>query len=588
MKKYVLELKEEVNKNIGVYREIQQKVEEILESHYDGVYDFFLSIARGGYNFVILMSRRCLVLYQLFMLFFIIDEEEIESDAVILSDKALAYYMNKFCREDKVLIVDDVTIHGRTVGEIFKFLHGFCEDVRIKAYMAYRDRDCISEEIKNHEEPKLEVSEKEWREFSNKLVKCIIESNLPYTSFVTSYFQYSELTVRERIEQLYFKEKALEKYLLTTEITDNQIIEIYFENNVKLSSIYEKLSLGECIRVYWNTKLQRLTIIPYVFLKTIKLQQIDTVFEDLANRVPLECKNIKEIFARKEIDKEKQIILYEFKMRLLACLLSNLYWYDFKKRYCIEDSIFVDKDTLFKSFGDGIAEEILKIEKEEKNELLNFNINIENYERKRSNLFENLKDVLANKEERLSKKIERYCSFAWWKDETEAKQKQSRKQGILVDDFIYAGLETNIKSREILAELIKVWDVGSAAANFKVNEEEGVIGGYISSGEQSYKYLLERNPMVMTALLIASNMITKGKAQENQKSYYKYKVEKLIEILNEMSGSCKGDDFETISEIIKENNGYLEGWNQNEILENIGWKIENNIQEIQKVISDKL
>lgn len=598
MKKQILELREEVNNNLDVYEKIQQKVEDILESHYDALYDFFLNIVRGSYDYIILMSRRCLVLYQLFMLFFIMDEEDIESDAVILSDKALAYYLNKFRREDKVVIVDDVIIHGRTVGDIFQLLSSFCEDIQIRAYMAYRHRDCISEVVKKHEKPELEVSEKEWRELSNKLVRCIVESNLPYTSFVTSYFQYSELTVLDKIEKICVEKKVLEKYSLTTQINENPQIGIYFENNEKRASVYEKLSLAECIRVYWNDDLKRLTIIPYVFLKTIKIQQMDTVFEDLANRIPANCVSIKEIFTRKEKDKEKQNILYEFKMRLLTCLLSNLFWNEFKKRHCIDDSIYVDKDTLFKSFGDGIAEEILEIEKEETNQLVNFNINIEEGKRNNSNIIVYLKDILSEKNksksenekepESLSNIIKKYCSAAWWQDETEAKQKQSRKTGVLVDDFIYAGMEAKRNQGELLAELIKVWDIGSAAANFKVNEEEGIIGGYITSGEQSYKYLLERNPLVMTTLLIASNMITKGQAQSNQKTYYEYKIEKLIEILFEMKGLCEGNDFETISEIIKENQGYLEGWNQKEVLKNIGWNIENHMQKIQEVISGKL
>lgn len=568
----------EVNENLDNNEKMRFEIEDILETHYDGLYEFFLSIIEGDYTYVIIMSRRCLVLYQIFMIFYILDNRIVESKCVVLSDKAVPYYYNKIRQEDKIIIVDDIIVHGRTVSKLYDFLKMQCLNLEIKVYMASRTRNCVSKKIGDRIWFKFEASEHEWRKLSNKFVDCIVESNVPYTSFVPSFFQYNSANVWNYLETQFSDSNELKYYIYKGNSSNNCESErrYYFEKNSRNFPIFESLSLGECIRLYWNPKIEKLTVIPYVFLRALKFSEIDIVTNTLKELIPQNCININSIL-QKEAEGQLKSSLYEYKMRLLTCILSDLYWKVFEERYLANIKIekYFDNDTIEKSFGKEISNELIYIE-ENYQTLLSVNLQIQNkYCSEDSMLTILKKNINASK---CDIAIRNHFKCAWSEDETEARNNRERKEGFLVEDFIKVC--TKWEKNEILANLISNWDIGIAAANFKVKSESKLVGCFITSGEQSYKILLERNPEIMVVLLIISNQITRGEAKEKGEPYNKYRVKILKEVLSKLIKRYPSDDLKTITQLIEETEGYMNAWNQWDILPEKDYMEDPNIQKI--------
>lgn len=112
------EIVREVREHADNISEIYKRTVDILEYDFEGFYNYFIKILEQEYDYVILMSRRCLVFFQLFTYLYVYDKKEIKSKSVILSDKAIPYYFNFFKHTDRIAVVDDIIVHGRTVYSI--------------------------------------------------------------------------------------------------------------------------------------------------------------------------------------------------------------------------------------------------------------------------------------------------------------------------------------------------------------------------------------------------------------------------------------------------------------------------------------
>ena len=75
-----------------------------------------------------------------------------------------------------------------------------------------------------------------------------------------------------------------------------------YEQNWNKPDLFSSLSLGECIRLYWNKYTEKLTIIPYVFIRSLSAEQAETAIDYVYNLLPDDYSNIKLFFHKKEED----------------------------------------------------------------------------------------------------------------------------------------------------------------------------------------------------------------------------------------------------------------------------------------------
>lgn len=559
--------------NESMITEIRNSVEEILQEDYDGIYDFFLELLEADYEYIILMSRRCLVLFQLFMKIFSIEKSVDTKSTEVISDQAVVNFLDSMS-DKKVVIVDDILIHGRTIGNLYNSLQGRCM-LDIQVYMSDVNVDCMSEEIRSKVKRKCLTHKGEWRSLSNKIVGAIFAANEPYTSFVTSYSSRYENFAR-KLDHI----KELKKIEITSLMQKryNMTSHVYLDESTERAEIFRWLAAGEGIRIYWNEKIKKNTVIPYVFVKCLNLEQAKEVFISIAKALPDNMQEIKKLLLT---DNEKEDIV-EYKMRLVTCILCNVYWQEFISKNHISEDFEIDTDTLLKGFGAKFEKELLLFNASNISEILHLTGKVNT--KKMENIVE-LEKILKNAYEKNENERDIYKFYfqeAWYLDEYRAINKEKRHKGLLLDTFLDIAEEYGKRDVSLLAYLVEIWDNGMGTANCVVDAEQQIVGCYITPGEQSYKIVLERNPYLIMMLIYVSKII-RYEEYETERMRVKKRTELLLKLLDEYHLKYDVKDLEVIRKIIKDEKGYLNAWNQSSIIK---MALENDKREGEELIED--
>lgn len=560
----VVGVQRKMKENKNHLKLIYEMAEEILGLDFDGFYAYFSEILEGGFSYIILMSRRCQVLFHLFKYIFEYDGKPVKNKAVFLSDKALTFYWDKFRDGDRIAVLDDIIVHGRTISQFYAMFEELDKNVEVKlfSYAADKNMDCITEEAEKVLHVSYRTSTNEWRELSGKIVDCIQMSNIPYTSFVTSFFQYGMSSPLETIKKIDSLEIIENADLIQQ--GQRQHSYVVYDRNWERPDIFSSISLGECIRIYWNELTGKLTVIPYVFIRSMPEEKALEVYKAAEEALSERFKNTKEVF-KKEFTAEKlQRASKEYKMRALTCLLSNYYWDVFRNKYQLPEPEFADIDTLKESFGKAVGEELCAACEDTIGELSDLSFHIE------SEVFEEISEAEMILEEVIRRGkdnwIKRFFFQAWLNDENRAEKKRKRALGISADYILKTAQKLGEKYYEVLARLINSWDLGTSTANFAMDNERHAMICCNTPGEQSYRILLENNPCIMRSLIVLSNLVTKGDAGCKEKTFEAYREEVLLELLEKFHKSGYQGDYREIEQIIRKSKGYMGAWDQPQVL----------------------
>lgn len=548
---------------------LRNKVSSLLREDYNELHRFFKSLSDSEeYDYIVLMSRRCLVLYQLYML---MSEDLTDSDRVI-SNQAIPYYREAL-KGKRVTIVDDILIHGRTVSDVYRLLEQYCGEAYhpdIWVYMANTEINCVDQHIQGRIKSFCVAYTGEWRNLSNRIISAIISSNIPYTSFVESFFYHVQPAFLEQIQGI----EAVSLIENTDFIQEQCGVKAFYcyEMNSERKSIFRSLSLKECIRIYKSEDEPGFVMIPYVFTKAFPIQNVQEMFESLKECVPESMISVRNILCSKSTDDKDDARLIEYKMRLVTCILSNLYLCEFTGKYHLFPKKNVDVDTLAKSFGRKVAQEINLLFEENIDALLEFKYDADDIDVADidSDLKETLKNALGSNDGK--KYMERnilknYFQKAWYEDERRAEQSEERFCGLPLEVFVSAAQETQIAEEDMFRHLISSWDIGIAAANYRINPEKKYVGCFNSPGEQSYKIILEKYPYIMYSLIFVSKSI-KYDGKKQKKDFENERVRLLLDLLKKFDDKYTLEDYSEIEKIIKRDRGYLGSWNQSAIIQN--------------------
>lgn len=551
-------LKKEMEEHQDMYEHLRSDIKSILgEEDFKGIYGFFLKLLTNQtMNYLIFMSRRCLVLCQIFIIFILLDDCKLNEKLIIMSDKAIPYYGKKM--KGKIAIADDILIHGRTIGNIYKLLKEYNINLPIQIFGYKKDTAPLKAELQNITKVESIECKSEWRDLSNKIVRCIYASNVPYTSFVTAFFQYGNNDFLNKLKDI----ESIQIIKNTDESQEQEGLSSFYcyENDDKFLN---SLALAKGIRLYWNKHIEKLTIIPYVFIRRLTLKDANCIFEQVASNLPTKYQPLINMLREKDENQSIDDALTAYKMRVLTCLFSRLYWLDFVQRYNLQQAYNVDVDTLEKSFGPEIAEIITNFKLDEMSNLLTLEFVIndskEQLEKKSSEIWENCME--GNSKECLRK----FFQKVWYEDECRAIKGIERCEGLSID-YLLECLENNAEHRqEILAVLVNIWDMGIAAANYTIDSVHESIACYNTPGEQSYRIILEKYPYLFIYLIAVSKLLRNEDAK-NEDSFETFRTKFLLELLDMLHKDHEIKDYKDIEEIIVSEQGYLNAWNQISII----------------------
>lgn len=529
----------------------KEVLEKVLGKYYDDLYDFFWDIAVAKYDMKILIARRCLVLYQLFLQLFFEENVELNIYGKVYSDRFILGNYEEL-KGKSVLLVDDILIHGRKVQEIYDDIKYNMERVGggiidIWVYMMTDCKKCISDEMLAKIEAREPAVEWEWKTLSDGIVSGICALNMPYTSFVGAY-------VSKDVQSLYNNVKNV--YVMENCRMNQKLVgckpKVLFSEQTRLE-LFEVFSYIECVRIYENDSNNM--VIPYVFTKALKSDSLNEFFKEFADL----CKEFPKI--KKELQNQKKGDTY--RLRLFNALLSHIYGLYFFANSSYKPEIF-EIDTLVKSYGEEIAEEFYEMTFQKIELLLEYDCrSMEKYIcddiKENSDLekiYEGLLTVAGEYDEIYLTCIKKHRE----KDEERAQEDKERLFGITTD-YLF-GLATDMKERrECAKNMLSSMDTGCAAASYVKVPESNAYASCISPGEQSFRLILEKYAEIIR------KMIFMEEQNLDIEDYLNFMKDNL---------KLKEEQYSELVEFYRDYYGNLKNWNIVSVLEEKQyWKIPN-------------
>lgn len=562
MQKYI----EYVHKYRNQEEEVRDRIQEILESDYQDVYDFFLKYLSSDYLYIVLMSRRCLVLCQIFTSFFILEDKKLDAMPLIISDKGI-YAYRKSMKGKKVCILDDILIHGRALGEIYDRIYKYAgvePDAAVYVKNSSADYGDIS--INKKVNSIYEYSAAVWRPLSDRFVSCIYAATAPYTSYVAAFSSYEAWNSFENLQE----NKDLIFDDISKQVQKEYYLETYcsYEKNGFLAPVFKSLCLEKCVRFYVDRVREKVLVIPYVFIKSFNLKQVDALLKKFSELLPQKLNGIKNVLIQSE-DSERDYQT-EYKLMLLTCILSNLYWMYYKRKYSLDIDWIMDTDTITKSLGEDISGELEKMMDMDLPSLYEFVYSDQEYpvamaDEETQYLCEQLEKFVYNTAKNKESVVRDYFQRAWALDEKRAKEHKRRLHGLTTELLAKKISLPEMPKYWIYNNLISSWDTGIAASRCDISSDGTVAGCFNVPGEQSYRILLETYPYLMKSLVFLSRNICAEKIHAVTEQQFIKKKTELLEGLVVKFEEKFHIEMNEVKELIREENGSLENWNNTSI-----------------------
>ncbi len=528
-----------------------EKLKTILGEYYYELYDYFLGVMEADYNYKFMIARRCLVLYQIFLMIFETTGEKPELKGKVLSDGAIPK-LDSALAGKRSLLVDDILIHGRRVCELqerLRVVYG-CKNVDIRVYMALDGKKCMQDEILDKVQLTELAQEWEWRTLSDAIVRAIYVSNIPYTSFVPA------LTMDKK-PAVFSKEWEWRSNESESQRDEGCKVFIGFQKREsERPNLFEVLSYKECLRSYINSTVNTVLLVPYVFTKAIKREKIDNFFEAFSTHITAFSVICAELRTRKKWQEDWNA----YRLSLFNAVLSQMAGLHFLREEYRGNR---DCDTLSRIYGEDITLEFQRMTYDTVQEVLT-----DSYEDLRKYLCDGFQE-----EPELEKvynslintgfdeeKFWEYLSKNRRIDERRAQEDKERLLGISLD-FIFKRCSNEENRKKAVLGLLKSMDTGCAAVSYKLLGYGKAYASRILTGEQSYRIIVEKYAEIVR------NMIFLEERNEDVWAYITWACENHI---------IEDEQAEELKEFYGDNKGDLDNWNIVPIIENRKfWKISD-------------
>lgn len=486
----------------------EQNDEKYCEQIFEALYNYYKAFyCSKNYTMKIMITRRSYVLFKIFSRCFEISNDEIKKYGDFYTNNYISHFTRKQIKSNKILIIDDIIINGRTAGATYNELVKICnnnddtlDNAFISAFLINREGRCL-EEIKPYfisDDKIATTNEFGWREISDLLNVFIARMNIGYVSYIDTYYlpEFNKtLLVDSRCNLI--------KYL-------PQSNALFYKNNIEsyigfptedvchshkdFFVLLKKLNIVPCYRLYQYNNFW--TFVPFAFLPSISKEDFGGYFscvidnlDDKENKLV----SIKEKALKDCNSNDKYIFWYEWLTFILSKCLADIFLHDnnlsdsdqqFTNLSCVEnfneyyvESIYLKKKTILPDRNYSYYEDEIRASEEKE-------------------CVEIFKNLYCNTNDGIIESIfSEYLFQTRIFGQKRALNHLERLRGIRVDDVI--NNISNISIEEIIKTFINCWDCGEGSGSPKIfGDNKEFICTSMINGEQVYRYPFDVNAQV--------------------------------------------------------------------------------------------
>lgn len=521
-----------------IRREMARNTSEYLKENlgkddYDRLKQVFFHVCIEDFTYKLLVTRRAYLLYELFCLIFECFPEEYKDIAECKdlvedpdykfapkgrfydSHSAFLLKNKEFKKNDTLLVVDDIIIHGRSVSEVYKELFkklGLNIDSDHTSFWCVylnQNADCVLDEVHNRLTVYRKASTQEWKTVSSIYSSAIINSKRGYTSYIDTYFWKD---AKKDAEILFVKSENTDVVKMDLKKLNDLGVDgyVWFGNNTWTGDqpIPDHYS---CLRFYFMDN--DLVIIPYLFIKHVSLKDAYQYAVALLHEfeIPKMPGNITQdsgadeiiLFLKWTINRigkqlVERFIREKIKQENVTLWVIN-HKETFKEEFCgnevnVPDEVkFPEPSNMEYNSEEIFCQNVL-------NKIL------KNYKTlcvSDSTAYDTLKEIYTLYSAEIKEEDERRVPE--WREGKEKEKGKDRCVGISASDFYQLIVEHfNVSESEqpkllqmILTILIMHWDVGNASYNLSLaGENKQDVAGLVRNGEQVFQDIYALCPNV--------------------------------------------------------------------------------------------
>lgn len=341
-----------------------------------------------GYDLIILVTRRSYILYRIFA--FLIetaaqttDLKSIENNkSKIINDVQLNLLLEReyeVYKNSKVLVVDDILVRGNSIDWVLKILQDngvtSCADVMVYLWddnnnPKFLPRECgkLHYYLKQSSNVRVEVS--------SKLIKIILSTIVPYSSYIHGRYRFNK-TISEGLEEVEMNNFSSFEEINNASVNekrDSRYFWCQLEELGEIKDFFEIFTEAAFIRVYSIENVlenkSMLSIVPFVFLKQMEnWGSNDKDFDSFIQKVlnVLVCKGSKSYELLHNVFMSGGNC-NRLKARLFNALLSEFYGlFIFQKINLNVSDLYLDDRQIEMSFGKDVAESFREINRNANN-----------------------------------------------------------------------------------------------------------------------------------------------------------------------------------------------------------------------------
>lgn len=542
---------------------MRKAMEHCLGEMHESIYAFFKQIMDGNYDLIVVVSRRCYVLFQMFAL---IEGWSFEN---ICTDLGLYANREKLKSCSSVIVVDDIGYSGRSIRKVLRQVRRYishnCKVMGVLYAVSRSSADKIlcSKKLPIGEEIKcrFQLTSRKCHEVSVRLVSAILKAGMPYTVFVYPFWGKRKKSIESDYALIPSPNKMnlFEDYKWKT-------LYLNLEGIEKVSGI-QRISEYSCVRVYKEPQGEKIEyFLPFMFLKSVKADKVDNW-----------CRHVAKMFVeldREELAKEIEAALNEKEetrkdaIEYVACILSCFCSKAIAEILNLSEYLEAQKEGIRSSLGGSFSDvacdaleacdEIFSISFLDKlsDAIGNADIFYQENEKKCGIGAEGIKNFVLEKCMELNAYETTYAIFEWLKsNESDQCFEKANSKVVYLDDIVYVLKEIrNFKLEDIYLAQIECWDIGVATYRIYYDPQKGIVG-VCSSGEMSaviptlkYQEIIKEYFREMLEVDYAEENDDKQreilkavlKKANIEKKYTEKEIAEFKEIVKERNGSLYG------------------------------------------------
>lgn len=435
---------------------------------YEYLKDYFEAFRDDAADYIIFISRRCYILYQMFAFVFEWNNEK------VISDKGMWCKREALSKAKRVIIADDIMFSGVAVQRILKKLDAYLEtecERNIAIFCRYNDGPNA---INNYPVKSYSVrTKRDCRKLTNRLVKSIQANGIPYAVFVYPIYGLQRMYEDDFLKNI----QRVDNENIFDLQEDEWESEIYFNFIDEIKVLKASICDEVCLRVYRKDDQKLICMIPFAFLSNIKKEFIIQFFtliqECFRNSGGISLANeIAAALKTREIALESE--KYTYLTSMLACSLSRVIGLLFgmeNKMY--EQTVKEVSDSIIRgSFSDEVVNELNDMNREFAvafiRELDKQSMKLQEYVQKEqdSEIHPNPCYEEIVKSTRADKKCGDVLIDIFGKLREKYDNEEIGATKYIFCNEIMSLLKVKYSTEEIYAAEIKVWDQGIATYDF--------------------------------------------------------------------------------------------------------------------------